>query len=128
MSKERLRVVDRKEYVSLFDFLDGKEFFDVKEELDRLEQQVNYGLGEAAKFKVEPYGYDGGVELYLEVYRDETDAEYNKRQDKEAKAKEKARKARETKKERARQVLMESEAAERAEYERLRAKFGSENS
>ena len=121
MSKDRQRVVDRKEYVSLFDLLDGRDFFSVKEELDRLEQQVNYGSGEEAKFVVEPYGYDGGVELYLEVYRDETDAEYNRRLDKEAKAK--ARKARETKKERARKELMESEAAERAEYERLRAKF-----
>lgn len=124
MSKDRKRVLDRKEYVSLFDLLDGKEFFDVKEGLDRLEQQVDFGSGEEAKFVVEPYGYDGGVELYLEVYRDETDAEYNKRMEKEAKAKEKARLAREKKKEKARQVLMESEAAERAEYERLREKFG----
>ena len=123
MSKERLRVVDRKEYVSLFDLLDEDAFFDVKQKLDKLEAMVDYGRGEEAKFKVEPYGYDGGVELYLEIYRDETDAEYDKRMEKNAKAKEKARKARETKKERARAVLMESEAAERAEYERLRAKF-----
>lgn len=123
MSKERLRVVDRKEYVSLFDLLDEDDFFDVKQKLDKLEAMVDYGRGEEAKFKVEPYGYDGGVELYLEIYRDETDAEYDKRMEKNAKAKEKARKARETKKERARAVLMESEAAERAEYERLRAKF-----
>lgn len=123
MSKDRQRVVDRKEWVSLFDLLDGRDFFNVKEELDKLEKQIAYERGEEAKFVVEPYGYDGGVELYLEITRDETDAEYTKRLDKEAKAKEKARKARETKKERARKVLMESEAAERAEYERLRAKF-----
>lgn len=123
MSKDRQRVVDRKEWVSLFDLLDGRDFFNVKEELDKLEKQIAYERGEEAKFAVEPYGYDGGVELYLEITRDETDAEYTKRLDKEAKAKEKARKARETKKERARKVLMESEAAERAEYERLRAKF-----
>ena len=123
MTKERQRVVDRKEYVSLFDLLDGKDFFDVKEWIDKLEKQVNYSCGEEAKFVVEPYGYDGGVELYMEVYRDETDAEYNKRLEKEAKAQEKARLAREKKKERARKELMESEAAERAEYERLRAKF-----
>lgn len=123
MSKDRQRVVDRKEWVSLFDLLDGRDFFNVKEELDKLEKQIAYERGEEAKFVVEPYGYDGGVELYLEIIRDETDAEYTKRLDKEAKAKEKARKARETKKERARKVLMESEAAERAEYERLRAKF-----
>ena len=128
MSKDRQRVVDRREYVSLFDLLDGKEFFDVKEGLDKLEKQIAYERGEEAKFVVEPYGYDGGVELYLEVYRDETDAEYDRRLDKEAKAKEKARKARETKKERARQMLMATEAAEREEYERLRAKFESSHS
>lgn len=122
MSKDRQRVVARKEYVSLFDLLDGKEFFDVKEGLDKLEKKIAYERGEEAKFVVEPC-YDGGVELHLEVSRDETDTEYNKRIAKEAAAKEKARKARETKKERARAVLMESEAAERAEYERLRAKF-----
>ena len=128
MSKDRQRVVDRREYISLFDLLDGKEFFDVKEGLDKLEKQIAYERGEEAKFVVEPYGYDGGVELYLEVYRDETDAEYNKRMEKAAKAKEKARLAREKKKEAARKVLMESEAAERAEYERLRAKFETPHS
>lgn len=123
MSKEKLRVLDRREYVCLLDLLDGKDFFDVKADLDKVEKKVNYGRGETAKFVIEHYGYDGGVELYLEVYRDETDAEYNKRLAKDAAAKEKARLAREKKKERARQVLMENEAAERAEYERLRAKF-----
>lgn len=123
MSKDKLRVLDRKEYVSIYDLLDGRDFTDVKAELDRLEAKVQYGQGEEAKFEVEGYGYDGGVELYLNIYRDETDAEYDRRSAKEAAAKEKARLARERKKERARKTLMESEAAERAEYERLRAKF-----
>lgn len=122
-SASRLRVVDRKEYISIFDIFDGNNFFDVKEALDKLEALVAYGQGEEAKFNVEPYGYDGGVELYMEIYRDETDAEYNNRMEKNAKTKEKARLAREKKKEAARKVLMESEAAERAEYERLRVKF-----
>ena len=123
MSKERQRVLDRREYISLFDLLDGGDFFNVKEKLDKLEATVDYGRGEEAKFNVEPYGYDGGVELYLEVYREETEAEYNKRMAKNAAAKEKARLAREKKKEKARQVLMASEEAELAEYIRLRAKF-----
>lgn len=121
MSKDKLRVLDRKEYVSIYDLLGGRDFTDVKAELDRLEAKVQYGQGEEAKFEVD--GYDGGVELYLNIYRDETDAEYDRRSAKEAAAKEKARLARERKKERARKTLMESEAAERAEYERLRAKF-----
>lgn len=123
MSKERLRVVDRREEVGLWDLFDERDFTDVKAELDKLESKVQYGQGETATFRIEPYGYDGGVELHLYVYRDETDAEYEKRLAKEAATKEKARLAREKKKEKARQVLMESEAAERAEYERLRAKF-----
>lgn len=121
MSKDRLRVLSRSLEMSLYDLFHGKDFHQVKAELDALEQRVDYGAGETATFRVE-YGYEY-TDVYMEVFRDETDAEYNKRMDKEAKAKEKVRLARERKKERARQVLMESEAAERAEYERLRAKF-----
>lgn len=123
MSKERLRVLDRSEYVDLHDFIDGADFFDVKAELDKLEAKVDYSRGHTSKFRIEHYGYDGGVEVYLDVYRDETDAEYNKRLAKEELAKEKSRLRREKKKEAARKVLMESEAQERAEYERLRTKF-----
>ena len=124
MARDRLRVIDRSECVSLWELFDDRDFTDVKAELDKLESKVQYGQGETVNFRIEPYGYDGGVELYFDVYRDETDAEYNKRVAKEEAAKEKSRLARERKKEKARQVLMESEAAERAEYERLRAKFG----
>lgn len=124
MSKERLRVTDRSEYVDLHDLLDGNDFADVKAELDILEAKVDYSRGQTAKFRTELYGYDGGVELYFDVFRDETDAEYNKRQAKEAAAKEKSRLARERKKAKAREVLMATEAQERAEYERLREKFG----
>lgn len=123
MSKDRLRVVDRKEYVSLWDFIHDNDVDTVKAEIDKLGNMVNYGQGETAKFVVEGYGYDGGVEVYFEISRDENDYEYNKRMEQNARAKEKARVAREKKKEAARKVLMETEAAERAEYERLRSKF-----
>lgn len=123
MSKDRLRVVDRKEYVSLWDVIADNDVDTVKAEIDRFGAMVNYGQGETAKFVVEGYGYDGGVEVYFEISRDENDYEYNKRMEQNARAKEKARLAREKKKEKARQVLMESEEAERAEYVRLRAKF-----
>jgi hypothetical protein len=124
MTKERLRVVDRREDVGLWGLFDDNDFTAVKTELDKLESTVQYGQGEVARFCIEPYGYDGGVELHLYIYRDETDAEYEARLAKEEAKKEKARLASERKKDKARQVLMESEAAERAEYERLRAKFG----
>lgn len=119
----RLRLVDRSIEVDLWDVFHDKTIDVIKAELDAWLRHVDYGYGEDAKFRIDLYGYDGGIELYLDVYRDETDTEYDKRIAKEAAIKEKARKARETKKEKARRVLMESEAAERAEYERLRAKF-----
>lgn len=121
MGQDRQRVLDRSEQISLADLFDEMDFQQVHSGLNVLETQVDYGRGEDVKFRVE-YGYEY-TDVYMDVYRDETDAEYNRRLDKEAKAKEKARKARETKKERARKVLMATEAAERAEYERLRAKF-----
>lgn len=126
MGKERLRVIDRSIYLSLWDIFEGRNIVDVKAKLDVL-HEVDYGRGEDATFQIKPYGYDGGVELYLDVYRDETDSEYNKRIAKEAAEKERKRIASEKKKEKARQALMESEAAERAEYERLKAKFSNVN-
>ena len=126
MSKDRQRVLDRSEQISLADLFDEMDFQQVHSGLNVLETQVDYGRGEDVKFRVE-YGYEY-TDVYMDVFRDETDAEYNKRIAKEEAKKEKARLARERQKEKARQVLMESEEAERAEYERLRAKFGSENS
>lgn len=124
MPKDRLLVVDRSSYVSLYDLLDNLDFDDVIAELTKLKSTINYGSGENAKFKIEPYGYDGGVDCVLVVHRLETDKEYDARQLKEEKAKEKARLAREKKKETARKVLAETEESERAEYERLKVKFG----
>lgn len=117
------RVIDRTLDVSLWDLFDGEDFFDVRAKLDKLEAGIQYGNGEEAKFRIEPYGYDGGVELCLDVFRDETDAEYEKRMEKDAKAREKARALREKKLAMARAVLMETEEAERAEFLRLKAKF-----
>ena len=121
MSKDRQRVLSRSIELDLWDVFHNRNIDDAKARLDAV-HEVDYGCGEDAKFRVE-YGYEY-TSVYMEVYRDETDAEYNKRKGKEAAAKEKARLARERKKEKARQVLMASEAQERAEYERLREKFG----
>lgn len=120
MVQDRQRVLSRSIELDLWDVFHDRNIDDAKARLDAL-HKVDYGCGEDAKFRVE-YGYEY-TSVYMEVYRDETDAEYDKRMAKNAAAKEKARLQREKKKERARKVLMESEAAERAEYERLRAKF-----
>lgn len=121
MGKERKRVLDRSFDVSLYDIFDGRQIDEVFAELHALDSKVDYGRGYTAKFRVES-GYEY-TDVYMDVYRDETDKEYDARMLREAKAKEKAQKARETKKEKARQELYRKEADERAEYERLRAKF-----
>lgn len=121
MGKERKRVLDRSFDVSLYDIFDGRQIDEVLAELHALDSKVDYGRGYTAKFRVET-GYEY-TDVYMDVYRDETNKEYDARMLREAKAKEKAQKARETKKEKARQELYRKEADERAEYERLRAKF-----
>lgn len=123
MSKDKQRVLARSVYVDPHDLLDSHDFEQVKTELDVLESQCNYEQGEEVKFRVE-YGCEY-TDVYMDVFRVETDAEYDKRMAKNAKAKEKARLAREKKKEKARQVLLATEEAERAEYARLMKKYGN---
>jgi len=123
MGKTRKRVLDRSFDLDLNDIFDGRQIDDVIAELQALDSKVAYGSGYTAKFRVE-YGYEY-TDVYMDVYRDETDKEYDARMLREAKAKEKAQKARETKLEKARQQLYQKEANERAEYERLKEKFGA---
>ena len=119
---KKQRVVDRTLDVSLWELFDGNDIAEVRAMLNSLEAGIKQD--EHAVFEVQGYGYDGGVELELNVWRDETDAEYKKRLEKNEKAKEKARALREKKLAKARAVLMETEEAERAEFLRLKAKFG----
>ena len=125
MSKKR--VLDRRDHVDIFDLFGERSLDDViidlQSMLHRYEEEI-FTHDKEMKFEIEHYGYDGGLEVYVRVMRWETDKEYDKRVAKEWAAKEKARKARETKKARARELLYKKEADERAEYERLRAKFG----
>ena len=121
MGRERKRVLDRSFEVSLYDVFDGSQIDQVIAELRALDSRVDYGRGYDAKFRVE-VGYEY-TEVYMDVYRDETDKEYEARMLREEKTREKARKAREAKQEKARKELYQKEADERAEYERLRAKF-----
>lgn len=81
--------------------------------LGKLRDDALFSTVVEARIKVEPYGYDGGVELSVCYYRHETDEEEAKRVEAEAKIKAKAKAAR-----------LKKEERERAEYERLKAKFG----
>ena len=120
MSKEKQIVLDRSEYVSLDSMFDQCDFDEVRAYLDALERILK--AGETGRFRVE-WSYES-TDVYLDVYREETDKEFALRLLQEEKTREKKRLAKEKKLERARAALAESEEQERAEYERLRAKFG----
>ena len=125
MSKKR--VLDRREEVYINDLFDGRAIDDVILDLQsmmhRYEEEI-FTHDKEVKFETEYYGYDGGINLYVRVERWETDREYEKRRAREQAAKDKARKARETKKARALAVAVASEEEERALFEKLKAKFG----
>lgn len=120
MSKAKQIVLDRSEYVSLDTMFDQCDFDGVRQYLGVLEKVLK--SGEDGKFRVE-WSYES-TDVYLDVYREETDKEYTLRLAKEEREREKRRLAKEKKLERARAALAETEELERAEYERLRAKFG----
>jgi hypothetical protein len=122
MSNDKKIIRCRSISIDLDDLLDGKDFADVKRNLDRLEDKIYYGQGETAKFRVEAT-YSGEY-VYLDVFREETDAEYDARLKKESAKEEKLRKAKEKKLEIARKLLMEDVDIEKAEYIRLKEKYG----
>ncbi len=117
------KVIDRRIYVDLFGIFDDVEFYEIHRGIDKLENEFD-PLRESAKFRVE-HGYDY-TDVYLDIYRDETDKEYKDRLKLELKAREKAQKAKLTKEQNARKILFEKEEDERKEYERLKAKFENE--
>ena len=125
MSKKR--VLDRREEVYINDLFDGRAIDDVildlQSMLHRYEEEI-FTHDKEVKFETEYYGYDGGLNLYVRVERWETDREYDRRRAREQAARDKARKARETKKARALAVAVASEEEERALFEKLKAKFG----
>lgn len=127
MSKKK-RVLDRRDQLFVSDLFDGRSFDDVLAELHsmahRYEEEV-FTHDKEVRFEIDHYGYDGGIELYVRVDRWETDREYDKRRAREDAAKEKARKARETKKARALATALSTEAEERELLARLQQKYGA---
>ena len=124
IDKERQRVCDRREYFDI-DEISGQTIGAVATHFSMLayqfEEQIDKGF--ELRFESESYGYDGGREFYIAFYRDENDKEYSARLKREQAAAEKAARIREAKREKARKELYRKEADERAEYDRLRAKY-----
>ena len=122
------RVLDRRDEVYINDLFDGRSIDDVVLDLHSLAQRYApeiLGQDKEVRFETEYYGYDGGMNLYVRVMRWETDKEYAKRSEREAAAREKARKVRETKKARALAQALTTEAEERALLAKLQQKYGA---
>ena len=122
------RVLDRRDRVDISDLFDGRTFDDVILDLQSMlhdyEEEI-FTRDKEVKFETEYYGYDGGMELYVRVMRWENDKEYAKRLDREAAAKEKARKAKETKKAKALAQALTTEQEERELLAKLQEKYGA---
>lgn len=121
----KLRVLDRSIELDLGDVFDDNSVHEVIVQLRALESKVDHGRGDTSSFRV-AYGYEY-TDVFMDVYRDETAAEYEARMLHEEKIKERSRKTRETKAAKARAILMATEEQERAEFERLKAKYDKVN-
>lgn len=131
VNKERQEVLDRRDAWSP-DCLDGLSLEQAVQEMSILRYQYEREeclFGYRTKLVAENYGYDGGCDWYVEVYRPETDLEYHNRLQHEEKLEKdrrlKADIARFKKKQKAEAELARIQAEERAEYERLHAIYGA---
>ena len=94
-------------YSDYIDFFDGKTSDEIIKTMTEFKRvHPNRDL----YFKFIPYGYDGGVDLFVYERRLENDEEYLERMELETKAKDKVK---------------AKEAKELAEYKRLKAKYES---
>ena len=109
MSK-RKEITEKLGTESFYDILDQKT---PEEVIAGMQGFIQHYAGRKVSFNVSPYGYDGGMELELYEHRLETDKEYEKRIAEEKKASVKRKKAK-----------ADKDARDRAEYERLKKKFG----
>ena len=110
MSKaKRKEITEKLGTESFYDILDQKTPEQVIERMQELRAEYP---DRKVSFDVEPYGYDGGLELVLYAHRLENDREFKKRREAEAKDREKEKLRKRT-----------NEEKERAEYERLKKKF-----
>ena len=122
------RVLDRRDPIEISDLFDGRSLDDVVLELHSLAKRYEpeiLGLDKEVKFETEYYGYDGGLTLCIRVMRWENDREYTKRLAQEAAAKERARKAKETKKAKALAKALTTEQEERELLAKLQEKYGA---
>jgi len=121
---ERKRVLDRSINVDFYNLFEGKRIDDAIADLMRIQDENTRLDFLDAKFRCEYYGDGGGFDFMLDVYRDETDKEYKTRLAKEQKLRDALLARKQKLSKRKKLQKLKKEAAEREEYERLKAKFG----
>ena len=124
MDKQQVYV--GREEVDLDTIFNGKNVADMLHSVQKMAQEMTeYARPEfTIKFTTGYAGYDGGMVVYAEFWREETDQEYKLRIDAIKAKEEKARLKQEAKNAKALAKVLADEEAERALYEKLHAKFG----
>ena len=121
------RKLERREQIDVYELFDNQSLDDVVLKVHSLARKYEAEVltyDKEVKTETEHYGYDGGMEVYAAIYRWETDEEYDKRLSQEAAAKERARKAKETKKAKALAQALTTEQEERELLAKLQEKYG----
>ena len=122
----KLRVLERQDPIHFDEMLDGLTLDDAVLAFQKLHDQYAkeiFNRDLDVRFATEYYGYDGGMNHYIKVWRWETDKEYQDRIDFESMVEQKKQKAKEARKAAALKKVLETEAEERQLYEQLKRKF-----
>lgn len=112
MKSTHKQIVDRDDYFDI-EQINNKTFDEIATIVSSLRNKYK---NVSHTIRVEPYGYDGGLDFFVRVFRQENDQEYNKRIKKE-----------QAERDRKNKVELDKETRERKEYERLAKKFGGQN-
>lgn len=121
---QRLAIQVRTDTMDISSVFEGT-LAEVKAKFDAMLEKYKAGAGETEHVDISYYGYDGGFEVEVKYFRQETDAEYATRQEALKTRAEKKRKQAEAKLASAKKKLEEAEAEERAVYEQFKKKFES---
>ena len=97
---------------------------DITEQLAKIKSENYTSDTVSDELYVKYYGYDGAFDINVEFLRLETDEEEREREDAERKYNERKERERLAKLAKKQAKRTEEEALERAEYERLKAKYG----
>ena len=125
-TEKRNQVLDRSDSVDITCLIDDNSLDEAICRLTSLRDTYKEEcttLNRTTKFNFDHYGYDGGFDAYIDVWREENDIEYNARIAHEEQIKKNKREAEQKKKDKARAILLATEAEERALLAQLQEKY-----